>query len=341
MFCSCAPKTTPKGINHKEIRLSFYNTNSFYNQLDIPLLTKGKVRYKQTEFLLFSDINYPWISTKSYQLPKTPYNSVQHFLNVIHIRNLSSKDNNTIVFSHQHTRLYTLPNIYPLLVDISTNLKCDVISYDYTEITKENIYNSHFCYDVEQVVYFSKKILKIPYHKMILFGDVYGAIVSMQLCLQPAFRGIKGIILMNPIATGYIIKYQKDMVSFDIKESLHRLNNKIFVMRGKKINNCININQSKIIVKEVSTFYTWYPSDGNHINIIKKYRSEFYHKIKFFIKQCDIATESDREKKLNLSVDSSDKEMMNYHLGCLKEIEQINKKENEEEYEVLEKNIKM
>ena len=43
-------------------------------------------------------------------------------------------------------------------------------------------------------------------------------------------------------------------------------------------------------------------------------------------------------KKLNLSVDSSDKEIMTYHLGCLKEIE---KNDNEDEYEVIEKNITM
>lgn len=336
--CFCESNVTPKGNNPKEIRLSFYNTNSFFHQLDIPLLTKGKIRYKQTEFLFFSDIAYPWIVTKSYQLPKTPYKSIQHFLNVIHIRNISSKNNTTLVFSHQHTKLYTLPHIYPLLVDISTNLKCDVISYDYTEITTENLYNNHFCYDIEQVVYFSKKILKIPYHQMILFGDVFGSIVSMQLCLQPAFKGIKGIILMNPISTGYNIKYQKDIVSFNIKDSLHKINNQLFVIHGGKLNNCININQSKIIVKEVGTFYTWYPSEGNHTNIIKKYRNEFYEKIKFFIKQCDIAIESDREKKLNLSVDSSDKEIMNYRLGYLKEIE---KNDNEDEYEVIEKNITM
>ena len=51
--CFCESNVTPKGNNPKEIRLSFYNTNSFFHQLDIPLLTKGKIRYKQTEFLFF------------------------------------------------------------------------------------------------------------------------------------------------------------------------------------------------------------------------------------------------------------------------------------------------
>jgi hypothetical protein len=112
------------------------------------------------------EINYPWIQVSSYQIQKC---STKKKIVLLHIKNTSKRDNKlTYIFSHGNA--CDLATIYPFLIDLSTQTKSDVISYDYSGYGRSEGSPSEkeICTDLEQVMDFVKTFLCVEMENIIM-----------------------------------------------------------------------------------------------------------------------------------------------------------------------------
>lgn len=106
----------------------------------------SKIEFVST---LYPEIIYPWIEINSY-IVKKQKSKKQTSIVVLHIKNTSSQiDNNdktTLLLSHANS--CDLGSLYPDLIDMSVQLKMDIITYDYSgfgrstgKFSKDEMYN--------------------------------------------------------------------------------------------------------------------------------------------------------------------------------------------------------
>jgi hypothetical protein len=125
--------------------------------------------YKKVNFhhMEYDEIEYPWIEKQCYQIQKC---TTKKRLIVMHIKNTSVPKENkfNIIFSHGNA--CDLGVIYPFLVDLSTQLKADIISYDYSGYGRsEGSPSERDLYtDIEQVMDFVTISLRIKQESIVL-----------------------------------------------------------------------------------------------------------------------------------------------------------------------------
>jgi pimeloyl-ACP methyl ester carboxylesterase len=125
--------------------------------------------YKPIKFIHkeYSNVYYPWINVDCYQLQKC---SSKKRIVLLHIENtfVPKEKKLTLIFSHGNA--CDLSVVYPFLIDLSTQLKADVISYDYSGYgrsegspSEKEIYT-----DIEQVMDFVTISLGVENENIIL-----------------------------------------------------------------------------------------------------------------------------------------------------------------------------
>lgn len=122
-----------------------------------------KVNFQHLEY---EEVNYPFIERDCYLLQKC---TTRKKIVLIHIINTSiNKNKPTIIFSHGNS--CDIGVIYPFLIDMSIQLKTDVISYDYSGYgcsegtpSEKEIYS-----DIEQVMDFAIQGLGLRLESIIL-----------------------------------------------------------------------------------------------------------------------------------------------------------------------------
>lgn len=137
--------------------------------------------------------------------------------------------------------------------------------------------------------YFVQSILNIPAKEIILLGHSLGSAPSVHLAITHNFRDIKAIILISPIASGVRlvspdIKIQ-DLEKIDVFSNIKKIidvSSPIFLIHGQK-DEVIPIQQSLEMAKFMKNPYEWHPRNGDHHNILTKYRTKFFQKFKFFL----------------------------------------------------------
>lgn len=181
--------------------------------------------------------------------------------------------------------------MYPLLLDLSSTLKCNVICYDYSGYgfskgtpTEEEVYN-----DIEEVGSFAIKELQIPSNELILMGHSLGTAPTVHLANNNNFTNVAGLVLLSPLASGMSLllggqelnkKNQKEL--FNNKDKIGSIISPIFLIHGKK-DSTIPIEHSMELSKHIQNLYKWYPKKAGHNNIITECRMKFFQKYKFFI----------------------------------------------------------
>ena len=90
---------------------------------------------------------------------------------LLHIKNTFNTDEKKITIVHSHGNSCDLGVTFPFLIDLSTQLKSDVISYDYTGYgrseghpTEKDLYT-----DIEQVMDFGLMYLRLKLEQIILY----------------------------------------------------------------------------------------------------------------------------------------------------------------------------
>ena len=124
----------------------------------------NKVNFQHSQF---EDVKYPFIEQECHLLQKF---STKKKIVLLHLINTSIEEGHklTIIFSHGNS--CDLGVIYPFLLDLSLQLKCDVVSYDYSGYgcsegspSEKEIYT-----DIEQVMDFVIHSLRRKQESIIL-----------------------------------------------------------------------------------------------------------------------------------------------------------------------------
>lgn len=234
---------------------------------------------------------YPWIEYQCFVVKKP---NSQSTIVILYIKNKTKNNSkNTIIYSHGSS--IDLGSLFPSLLDISTVLKCDVISYDYTgygqstgEFQEREIYS-----DIDEVIDFTVVNLHIDIAHIVLFGNSIGTVPSFYIAAKPQFCGVNGMILISPIASGNnLIKYKdeslpKEADVFNTLDFSKEIICPVLIIHGK-MDTVIPVEQTNLLSKNIKNRFIWQPNKGTHWNLFLCYRSKTYGKmIKFlnFLKE--------------------------------------------------------
>lgn len=231
---------------------------------------------------------FPSISVECFQIRKTD-SKVK--IVTLFIQNISvpSEHKNTIIYSHGSSS--DLGSLYSSYIDLASQLKCDIIAYDYTGYGhSEGIPNEKDIYsDIEHVMDYALAYKQISLEKIILFGSSIGSVPSVSIASSARFCSIKGCILISPISIGSDLIKDSDKPTEGNADVLNNLilakeiMCRVFLIHGK-IDKTIPVQQSYDLMKEMKNASSWYPNKGTHSNITTLYRSKYYQKLKDFFK---------------------------------------------------------
>ena len=174
----------------------------------IKLIKAEKDENLKYEEIIFIDIfhgnriKYPWLEEKFYKYKKEKSKDNNNKIIICHIKNKNqTKNSKSILYCHNNNT--TLGDIYPFLCDLCSQLRCDVISFDYSGYGySDGITNIENCFnDTYSTFYFSKNYLKLT--NFIILGFGLGAIPALKLCsvYNLSNHHIKGLILFAPNCT--------------------------------------------------------------------------------------------------------------------------------------------
>jgi hypothetical protein len=175
----------------------------------------------------------------------------------------------------------------PFLVDLSNNLKVNIITYEYTNKNKEqsNYYDINILYNYLYRIEFIKSI--------ILLGFSTGNIINMNIMSSKInskfISKIKAYIFISPTWVYDTTNLKKSKNDNNTKgvlstffDTVNQLNIPVFIIHGqkdKKIKYFLSISFSQ----KINNKYEWYPKNGTHLNIINDYRRKLLIKIKEFL----------------------------------------------------------
>jgi hypothetical protein len=249
----------------------------------IKLIKAEKDENLKYEEIIFIDIlhgnriKYPWLEEKFYKYKKEKSKDNNNKIIICHIKNKNqTKNSKSILYCHNNNT--TLGDIYPFLCDLCSQLRCDVISFDYSGYGySDGITNIENCFnDTYSTFYFSNKYLKLT--NFIILGFGLGAIPALKLCsvYNLSNHHIKGLILYSPI----LDKYYLNMCN------INNINCPLFALHGK-LNNNSSYEKTFALAKFFSKRIEWYPKNCRYNKIHCKKRYKFYKKINIFFKCID------------------------------------------------------
>ena len=168
-----------------------------------------KVEYKPTKEIIFSKNNIPkWLDISFYSIPKKDNKKIisLHIINkCLTSKNPILNEPNLILYFHENET--DLLRLIPFLIDISIQMKCDIVSFDYwgfgCSSGKPKI--STILSDGEDALNFAISYLNYKIDNIILLGKGIGAMSSIFLASRLNYRNCKGLILYMPIIGKKII----------------------------------------------------------------------------------------------------------------------------------------
>ena len=228
-----------------------------------------KVEFSPAKGFLFNKNSIPnWIDLSFYSLPKKNGKRIT----AVHIVNKSLMsnnpymlDSNAILYCHENET--DLLRLIPFLIDISIQMKIDIISFDYTGFgdTKEKPKNTTLLEDGEITINFILSHLKYKINNLVIFGKGIGAIPSIHLAVMNQYQNCKSLILCMPLIIRSKIDI-KNMRSIICKSLI------IYEIENKDE---IETNDMIYLCREIPNEKEWFP--------IKKKRKEMFQGFKRFM----------------------------------------------------------
>lgn len=275
-FCPCArlqaisrPRTRRGSITLCPPIVSSYNII-----LKDPQQSHGSVEQQvhfSPNFYATSHITYPWIEISPYTLKY--YTNKDTSIVCLYVKNtrkkITANDKFLVLYSHGNNE--DLGDNFGFLVDFCTQTGNDIISFDYAGFggSKGSFTERNLQSDAERVLDFIVTSLSIPLTKIILLGSKLGAVSSVSVAIKKSYNSIRGLILISPELNQGCIN------------NISLIECSVFVIHGLRDN---EFPQSASIElgKNIKNFWSWYPSNGTHDNILTTYRNKFYKKIHLF-----------------------------------------------------------
>jgi hypothetical protein len=228
-----------------------------------------KVEFSPAKGFFFNKNSIPnWIDLSFYSLPKKNGKRIT----AVHIVNKSLMsnnpymlDSNAILYCHENET--DLLRLIPFLIDISIQMKIDIISFDYTGFgdTKEKPKNTTLSEDGEITINFILSHLKYKINNLVIFGKGIGAIPSIHLAVMNQYQNCKSLILCMPLIIRSKIDI-KNMRSIICKSLI------IYEIENKDE---IETNDMIYLCREIPNEKEWFP--------IKKKRKEMFQGFKRFM----------------------------------------------------------
>ena len=228
-----------------------------------------KVEFSPVKGFFFNKNSIPnWIDLSFYSLPKKNGKRIT----AVHIVNKSLMsnnpymlDSNAILYCHENET--DLLRLIPFLIDISIQMKIDIISFDYTGFgdTKEKPKNTTLLEDGEITINFILSHLKYKINNLVIFGKGIGAIPSIHLAVMNQYQNCKSLILCMPLIIRSKIDI-KNMRSIICKSLI------IYEIENKDE---IETNDMIYLCREIPNEKEWFP--------IKKKRKEMFQGFKRFM----------------------------------------------------------
>ena len=258
-------------------------------------LQKNSPHYNKVEFKTKSNINFNknyipnFIDITLYSIKKSENQqliALQIVNNSLSSRNPYVPEPNLILYCHENeTDLF---RIIPFLIDLSIQMKCDIISFDYfgfgCSSGKPKI--NTIISDGEKIINFILSFLKYKTENILLIGRGIGAICTIFLASRQDYRNIKGLILLEPIIG-------KNIIDQNAMKSIHCPTLLIQEVEDKS-----EINEDEIILfcREISDEKEWFPKKKkknfnmnssfakiSNQDIIFRHRSKFMLKLREYI----------------------------------------------------------
>lgn len=199
-------------------QLKFFHPKPSYKiktkDINLPI---QKVDYEILSNVLYNNSNIPdWINVTLYSINSGKKNSIKIMYIIIENnvqKRLLLKDeeknrkqkNKAILYSHENgTDLF---RILPFLIDLSVQIKCDIISYDYhgfgcsTQKPNEKNFTSIY----EKIIDVTLNKFKYKIENLLLMGRDIGAIHSIIIASRNKYNNCRGMILISPVISEKII----------------------------------------------------------------------------------------------------------------------------------------
>ena len=290
-----------------------------------------KVEFNPTKEIFFNKTFIPnWLDLSFYSLPKKNGKRIT----AIHIINkcLMSKnpymlDSSAILYCHENET--DLLRLIPFLIDISIQMKIDIISFDYTGFgdSKEKPKNATLLEDGEITINFILSHLQYKINNLIIFGKGIGAISSIHLASMNIYQNCKSLILCMPLISTSKIDI-KNMRSIICKSLI------IYEIENKDE---IETNDMIYLCREIPNEKEWFPirkkNKGNfqgfkkfmetsYEDICTRHRSKFITKLRDFVH----TEEENLKKKIKYygSIGGSTDSETKLSLGHLEKLENKN-----------------
>ena len=279
--------------------------NSIRNQLKgTRLATSEKIL--ENEYYNYTK-KYPWIEVKCFELihPKEKYIFIK-----INNKNSKNKDK-IIIFSNGESS--NICGILPILIDISSFLRLNIITYEYPKKNHQNLNKKEQEMFESTLSVISYVYASPEYKSIILMGYSTGVYLNYKTIESLVNKSkkftskLKHIINISPIwcfdssFSKKIFHNRKysNFVSNLIKDTNLKLKISTFVSHGvkdSKIGYMISIK----ICSRLNFVYEWYPKEGDHYNIFLKdiFRRKLFKRLKEFLSVEDVLTGNDSDNSV-------------------------------------------
>ena len=283
-----------------------------------------KVDFKPTKEILFSKENIPkWIDLSFYLMPKKDGKRLisLHIINKCLIsKNPFLNEPNLILYCHENNT--DLLRLAPFLIDLSIQMKCDIVSFDYwgfgCSSGKPKI--NTILSDGEDAINFAISYLKYKIENIILFGKGIGTMSSIFLASRQNYHDCKSLILCMPDIGKKIVDVKVMRSIFCQTLLIMEFEDKNEINNNEIINLCREIHNEKEWLpirkknKEIkNNFFNINDEFDDYEDVYSRHRSKFIMKIKDYIypeqeiikaknKHSTVGGSTDSDSNRNLSI---------------------------------------
>ena len=308
-------------------RLKLKAPKSSYEIISKPNINNQKIEkvdFKPTKEILYSKENIPkWIDLSFYLIPKKDRKRLisLHIINKCLIsKNPFLNEPNLISYCHENNT--DLLRLAPFLIDLSIQMKCDIVSFDYwgfgCSSGKPKI--NTILSDGEDAINFAISYLKYKIENIILFGKGIGTMSSIFLASRQNYHDCKSLILCMPDIGKKIVDVKVMRSIFCQTLLIMEFEDKNEINNNEIINLCREIHNEKEWLpirkknKEIKkNFFNYNDEFDDYEDVYSRHRSKFIMKIKDYIypeqeiikkksKHSTVGGSTDSDSNRNLSI---------------------------------------
>ena len=308
-------------------RLNIKAPKSSYEIISKPNINNQKIEkvdFKPTKEILYSKENIPkWIDLSFYLIPKKDRKRLisLHIINKCLIsKNPFLNEPNLILYCHENNT--DLLRLAPFLIDLSIQMKCDIVSFDYwgfgCSSGKPKI--NTILSDGEDAINFAISYLKYKIENIILFGKGIGAMSSIFLASRQNYHDCKSLILCMPAIGNKVVDVKVMRSIFCQTLLIMEFEDKNEINNNEIINLCREIHNEKEWLpirkknKEIKkNFFNYNDEFDDYEDVYSRHRSKFIMKIKDYIypeqeiikaknKHSTVGGSTDSDSNRNLSI---------------------------------------